>query len=116
MNERLRRLVDRLHEKSSQGEVAWRKGASGAFEVSFPRYTIALNESGESLVATLTIYNDEGEVLDFVTENSFDVGGLLIRTPDLDFQRKLRETYRMARRTALGSDQAIENLLAELEN
>jgi hypothetical protein len=114
MNGRLGKLVERLHEKSERGELAWRKGASGALEVSFPRYTVALDQLAKDKEITLTIYNDEGEVLDYITDNSLvaEIKGLLGGS----YQIKLRETYNLARRKALGSDQAIDDLLRVLED
>jgi hypothetical protein len=114
MNGRLEKLVERLHEKSERGELTWRKGASGALEVTFPRHTVALDQLAKDKEITLTIYNDEGEILDYITEHNLkeETRGLLGGR----YQIKLRETYHMARRKALGSDQAIDDLLRVLES
>ena len=52
--------------------------------------------------------------MDYITESDLidESRGLL---PGY-YQIKLRETYSLARRKALGSDQAIEELLRVLEN
>jgi hypothetical protein len=125
MSERIQELVNRLHEKSKQGTLMWRKAPSGAFQVSFPRYSVSVGYLENGLMGLLsshpgprvprmTIFNEEGVVLE-------DIGVEALVEPSNWDQRqywltKFHEIYDMARRKAMGTDKAIEELLAALED
>jgi hypothetical protein len=107
MHERIVTLVERMHERTKARRLSWDKNPKGNFETSFPNYTVELSEDSDWNI-WLYIYNDEGEVIDTVSDEM-----LRQSTPR---GAKLAELYTMARRTALGSDEAIENLISALED
>lgn len=108
MHERIAKLVERLYEKTGAKTLLWEKNAHGNFEASFPNYTVELSYNGGDVI--LAIYNDEGEKLESVLSSAF-----LQHIDLIDYERKMHELYHMARRMALGSDEAIERLISALE-
>jgi hypothetical protein len=117
MNERLGKLVERLHDKTERREIQWQKSLPYAFEASFPNYTIEVGQDSKAidLITYLKIYNEEGEEIEFVHDYELKSGGLLGIYDD-KYQVQLRETYQMARRVALGTEAAIDNLILALED
>ena len=117
MNDRLGRLVERLHSKSERREIQWQKSVPDAFETSFPNYTVEVGQISGSPESTtyLKIYNEEGEVIEFVQDQELR-SGAFYSSDDDKYQTKLRETYQMARRVALGTEEAIDNLIMALED
>jgi hypothetical protein len=105
-------LVDRLYSKTEIGQVGWREALSRAgFEVSFPHYSIGL-EADESNFITINLYNKDGAVMESVAERDLRARGFSI---DEETANKLDELYKMARRKAFGVDEALDELLGELE-
>jgi hypothetical protein len=111
MYDRLAKLVQRLHEKSRRGEIAWRKNASGNFEASFPSYTIEVYSLpyGQGLWG-VRIFNEDGEFVEGV--NDYDLSQ---HVPGQPWEDVLREIYNIARRKALRVDEALDELIVELE-
>jgi hypothetical protein len=107
MHERIATLVERLHERTKAKKLAWERNAKGNFEKSFPDYTVELSEDRDWNI-WLHIYNDEGDIIETISDEMLRQGRLQ--------GDKLAELYTMARRIALGSDQAIENLISALED
>ena len=110
MYERIAKLVDRLHEKTEARAIAWEKSPSGNFQASFPRYTVELSQ-GRDMNVYVTIYNDEGDILERVSDKN-----LIDNQGTLEEGLVLNALYDIARRIALGSDEAIDNLISALED
>ena len=112
MYDRLAKLVERLHEKTARGEIAWERSADGRFESSFPGFTIEVYEkgSGSPMWWGIRIYNEEGEMVDDVDDSD-----LATHVPGHQWENMLKGIYEMARRKALRIDQAIDALISELD-
>jgi hypothetical protein len=117
MNERLGQLVERLHSRTEHREIQWQKSSPDTFETSFPNYTVEVGQfSGFPEPTTyLKIYNEEGEVLEMVQDPELRTGDFVAGYDDR-YQVKLREIYQMARRIALGTDEAIDSLISALDD
>ena len=114
MTERLVTLLERLYEKSKAGSLAWQRVPSGAFQVSFPRYTVSiskLNLSGRSLTV-LSILDHQGNTIETIGEDDLEhIGG-----DTGPISQKLRDTYHLANMFAgTGADKAVEAILKALE-
>jgi hypothetical protein len=107
MHERIAKLVERLHEKTNAGALAWEKDPSGDLQASFPNYAVELSKDRD-WTTWLYIYNEEADVINSISEET--VSQLAPQVP------KVAELYGMARRIALRSDQATENLISALED
>jgi hypothetical protein len=108
MNEPIAKLIGRLHEKTERKEIRWKRNANKNFEASFPNYTVELADAEDTI--WLYIYNNEGDILDSTTSHQLGDWSMVESSDELE------DLYRMARRIALGSDEAIEKLLAALED
>ena len=106
MQERIATLIDRLHAKTKARALAWERNPEGNFQTSFPDYTVELSED-DDLNFWIQIYNEEGEKVEAVSDTGLRRLGMS--------STKLLELHDMARRMALGSDEAIEKLIAALE-
>lgn len=125
-HDKLAILVRKLHQRTIEGRLEWEVTAtSGVYQTSFANYSINISkqqsqeryapEDAEDV--RLSILNDEGAEL----ESFLDVD-----LPDSEFEdsvgqsarayRIMSETYDSARRYALGSEQAIDEILLDLED
>lgn len=110
-DQRLVKLIKQLRKKTKEGKIAWESTLEGGvFQASFPGSSVHLFRRGADIV--LEIYNDEGIVVEDIAdteindENFPEDGGSYPAMSDL---------YSLARRRAMGVDETIDNLLAELE-
>jgi hypothetical protein len=112
MYDRLAKLVPRIHEKSQRGEIPWQKSADGRFESSFPGYTVEVYSriSDEVSWWGIRIYNEEGDIVEDVDDTD-----LTQNVRGQPWEKIMKEIYEMARRKALRIDQAIDELISELE-
>jgi hypothetical protein len=107
-------LVSRLFQETSGGRLAWQISASrpNAFEVAFPNYAVVLGSGVDEVFVELV--NRYGEPAD-----AFDDADLAEEGPDGapvegSWPKTMRETYRLARRAALGADKALDDVLSAL--
>ncbi|WP_144445558.1 hypothetical protein [Inquilinus limosus] len=109
------KMVDKLYERAVGGDIAWKKGfEEGAFQASFSRYVVQISttSSKDGLDVVIKIYNDEGDVIDSFTDVDISQSP---HAYELYFQ-KMFGLYEIARRSALGSDDAIRSILSELDS
>jgi hypothetical protein len=109
MYDRIAKLVERLHEKTKARAIAWGETPNESFQASFAHYTVELSREGADVF--LGIYNEEGRILESVSDEMIKTQPGLARQGIM-----LYDLYAMARRTALGSDEAIEDLISSLED
>jgi len=112
---RMLKLVRLLHAKTQAGELQWERTAYlNNFQSSFPSYVVRVSmKQGEA---------DAGP--DYYVAIRDQEGTLIERAGDADIERAvpnsrafvlMGELYSMARRQALGVNQALDSLLSELE-
>jgi hypothetical protein len=107
-------LVRSIYEKSELGVLDWERTAiDDVFQVSFSASSIEIagNETGEfdQQVFRLNIYNERGDIIKSFPEDE------LYR----DFENGhnyLEKIYTLARSKALKIDEAIDNILEDLNN
>lgn len=109
MYERFRELVDRLLEKTEQGDLNWIEGSSrSAFQVHFPRYSVEIEDEESDFI--LRMFDQKGSLLETVVAADLDSG-----SPYYDkYKEKLRTLHQLARRHALNVDAALDDLLSDL--
>lgn len=116
VEEKMWKMVQLLHDKTSKGEIKWEQIAGKAsYQTPFPKYTVRISEirsdePEESPDYVVSIFNEEGTLV----ERASDV---TIRDKVQDTQPFLlmKELYTLARRKALGVDDALDDLLADLD-
>lgn len=107
MKGRLNTLVNKLHDKTNNREISWEAGdADDEFVASFSTYSILLSKylgqyNNESVI--ITVLNDEGKTLETITSE------------DVINESILGSLYEEARRIALGTDEAIDELINLLD-
>jgi hypothetical protein len=103
-------LAKLIYEKTKAGEITWEKTAyQGGFQTSFPKYSVIIRKLPVGLGApTILLLDDKGEVIEELAYNP------VVETPE-GAVRLLDELFDLARRRAMGVDQALDELLRELQ-
>ena len=108
-------LVGRLLEKTRRGELAWEVTPSreafltvlGAFAV---KIFFVLDKSGKDATLALSVSDSEGRAIE--TSRDVDLANRL--GPTVPVMQTMRDLYAEARRSALGVDAALDQILSEL--
>ncbi len=102
-DDKILRLVNGLIEKTKADELVWETTSNeNTFQVAFSEHTITIEEyvdTDNDLVLMLAIFDSEGRKID--SANQWSVANV-------------KELYDLARRWALGVDEALDSLLEEL--
>lgn len=114
IEEKLLRLVQKLHAKTLGGGVVWERTSShNAFQTAFPTFVVRLYEQWEDGAEQpdygISIRDESGVTI----ENATDVE-LTKAIPDCNAFSTMRDLYTAARRQALNVDSALDSLLTEL--
>jgi hypothetical protein len=110
------RLIERLIQKTNAGEVRWEQtGNDDVYQAAFPNYGVRVErvfDKWHNDVEGYTVFvlNSEGTEVDEMSDTTFmEVN--FARSPFL----QLQDLFMGARRTALGADQALDEILNDLE-
>lgn len=115
-------VVQTLHKRTTEGKVEWEESTQArAFQADFGPFGLIIRETPDPDYPdepdySLTIVRKATNTA-IETISNRTLRPLMDRTTDdgLNPYNVLRDTYKMARRTALKVDEALENLLQELE-
>jgi len=118
---KLAELAYKLHQMTIKGKVAWQETvAAGVYQASFSNYSLQISlESSESLQGAkdirISVFGDDGnEIESFIDE---DINQWISDFGDFrSGYHMMHETYEIARRSALGTEQAIDQILLDLED
>ena len=116
-DDKLVTLARRLHKQSRAGNVAWEKtDEEGVYEADFADYAVQLSEVvDEEPIYFIRIFDREGVLLEEFSDE--DLTELLNREtptePSVMFEL-MAETFRKARRAAMGVDGAVDTILSAL--
>jgi hypothetical protein len=104
-------LVARLYRKTVDGKLTWEKTVDeDVFQTSLPKFSVRLFPREVDMV--LQVYNDDGMLLVEVTDPELKGEYIEGQGP----YTVMVEMHKLARRNALGVDQALDNLLTQLED
>lgn len=104
-------LVRHLRGKSLEGQLEWEESAlGGAFEVALSNYTIRISPENEDY--RVSILNREGKFIESFTD--VDMRGTTWEGGRTTFQ-VFEEIYEVARRISFGVEEALNDILEELE-
>jgi hypothetical protein len=116
-------LVDGLFKRTKNGSLQWEEAvAPNAFQLPFKDHSLKLseveNQDSSAPDYLLEIVNDEGRVIDSFTDVELgryrkDIG---FEDDAYIYYNIMKELYEMARRSALGSDRALNEILSSLQN
>ncbi len=111
--EKLTQLLLELIRNTELGNLKWEgTAADGVYQVSFPRFTVQLSERDPDrpdCTFVLSILNSEGAEIEQATHEDFS--GALKQPYSM-----MKQLYAMARRRALGVEDAIDVLLKNLSD
>lgn len=113
-------LLDRLIKKTEAGELKWEEtAASNAFQVSFPNYTVILSEveSGDDAIDyVVELVNSDGRIIDRFSDVTLQQTDPNTSGERLLHFNRMKGLFEASRRQALGVDQALDELLRELDS
>ena len=111
-------LLKKLESKSADGSIEWEATASGSsFQTSVSDYVLRISEeySPDPDPETapdfiLALYNQRGDLVDSVSDPE-------LRVADRTFEafKVMKNIYKMARRSALGADEALDSIIKGLD-
>ena len=109
------RLAQLLGKKTKDGELQWKRTERDeVFQHAFPDYSVRIHHEHEPLFDqddyVLTIYNQEGLIIERFTNGDLQREGL----PEA--YNSMQEMYNTARRSAMGIDKALDDLLTYLDD
>lgn len=107
-------LANRLYEKTVSGEKTWEETAQDdVFQLNFAKYSVRIRQKNvvnqDYPDYIIEIYDKDGAKIDSYSDQDLDNSGN-------EYFNKLEEIYETARRQALGTDQAIDEIIAELDD
>lgn len=106
--------------RTKQGRVTWVPTEKlDVFEVDFPDYSIRIARApmfsgGTREACKIEIYNNEGRLIDAATSYKMEKDGGFPEGENIT--GVLDELYELARRQALGTDRALDELLSRLSS
>ena len=114
VDEKIVALAKLIHGKTIEGKVRWEKTVRiTAFQTSFNQSTVKISQEHDMNDDTnyycISLYNDEG----ILAEEVYDYE---LKTIWGEAKQSLKELYHSARRTALGVDRTIDEIIASLES
>jgi hypothetical protein len=115
--ERLARMTKLLGSKTNEGVLPWEKtAAKDRFQTAFTNYSVQIFErrnDDESTDVVIRLLNQDGKVIEEYTDA--DIQPYFPGDSNASF-KLLRDLFNAARRSALGADKAIDDLLNELQD
>jgi hypothetical protein len=115
--EKQKRLVRLLLKKTERGELDWREAVSAnTFQVALTDKVLRIRTTpsrvtDEDVDFHIELVNSEGKIIDTFTDVELHQSE---EDRDTRWYVQLRDLFDMARRTALGSEQILNELLSEL--
>lgn len=115
-HEKHMKLVQNLIEKTVKGSITWNESLDpDTFQVSFPDYTLRIHrdQSTKRDIYTIGILNGSGNEVEAFTSVDLQDDATPIEKDDLE--EMLGTLFFGAKRSALRSEDAIDDILKELE-
>lgn len=115
INEKNKRLIERLIERTDAGKIEWKEAADGGFQVSFAQNSINLRtmKGRNGTLYILSLLNAVGEVADSFNDEDLDADG---DGPGSTWFSKLKQLYNQAQRQVRGADKVLNEILSELDD
>src|SRR5689334_5127860 len=107
-DEKLVALLRQLHKRTMEGKLDWEETTFRNFyQVAFPEYVVKIGPSQEGELV-LRLFNKDNILMEEMSENQIHPG-------IFDAATTMRELYKAAKRKALNTEKALDDLLAALE-
>ncbi len=106
-----KKLIDKIHAQTLSGSVEWTEGpGKHAYAFEADAFNVVVDATAST--ANLVISDTEGRELENLTEEELAQAS---NGQGLDYEQVVREVHSHARRSALGTDNAIEKILGALD-
>jgi hypothetical protein len=108
-----RKLVSLLLSQTRRGKVDWKESVNGgAFQVSFANNSLRISEheTERSIDYVIELINNEGVVVESFADPELETDQNQV------WFRDMKELYETARRTVLGSEKVLNEIINELED
>jgi hypothetical protein len=117
--EKLYYLVKQIHEQTVKGQLKWEKTtSSGRYQAVLQNFIIHIQEEVEpsdgELFFTISLSTKNGVQLERISPGSLQRAA--VAAGKSGYGMMLDDTYKYARRQALGVEEAIDKALSELDN
>ena len=114
-------LTNALYKRTLSGKIEWKETAlDDVYQTSLANYSVSISlveaQRGGDPDVRISIFNDEGELIESFSDEDLSpewLSDLNVRIPPY---RLMLGIYESARRIALGSEQAINDILEELDD
>ena len=106
-------LLIKLQDKTKKGIANWEETTKKeSYQLSLPKYSLNISlgfsrKNPESIEYFLKIYDDTGRLIEQVGDEDFHVEGF-------EAYSVMKDIHETARRIAMGTEKAIDNILSEL--
>jgi hypothetical protein len=112
-------LVEKLDQRTREGSLPWKRHMTpNAYQLPFTAYTVVLSSSEEAefgQIYMVQIFDAGGELVEGFSDVDLDDLEDLGDENPMNYHNIMGNLYDSARRIALGSDEAIRAILAELD-
>lgn len=108
-------LVERLLRKTRDGSLEWKTSVQeGRYQISFKDNAVRIRarEDEENPMVFLELINDEGVVAETINDEELDSS---IPRDKHFWYKEMATLYGLARRSALGSDKILDEILNDLD-
>ncbi len=112
------RLIERLHDRTEAEGLPWQEAeVDGVYQITFPTYSVSLSKrrSPDPEEAEkdywISIYNSDGKLIDEVCDVELQSEFVAKGKSSYHY---MGELYEMARRTAMGVEGVLSQILAHL--
>lgn len=114
-------LAFRLHLKTVNGSIDWKETVTvGVYQASFTNYSIQISiqpsETNEGEDVKISVIGGEGNEIESFLDVDIQTSWLRDLGSAASPYEMMYETYEIARRSALGTEEAINKILSELED
>ena len=116
--EKLAKLAYKLHQMTDRGKISWQETmTAGVYQASFSDYSvqISIEQSGREPVVRIGIFGTDGNELESFTDEELSPEWLSEFEGIAGAFGMMYGTYQTARRVALGTEKAINQILSALE-
>ena len=113
---KIARLVQRIHDKTSKGELDWEESVKeNCYTVAFPNYSVQIRFAPNPITSEdyyLSIFDEQGKMIESINDETLDGSESILE--EHYYFKLMRNIYDSARRMALGTDEAIDSILENL--
>jgi hypothetical protein len=115
--EKQKKLVTMMLDKTKRGDLEWTEAfRDGLFQVAFSDISVRIHaQEGEyeTVDYSIEVLNGEGNVVDSITDD--ELISAKTDTETVSWYAVMQELYATARRTALGTEAVLDELIGRLE-